>query len=47
VRRVATGRTVGGLIPIASGLVEGEPFVSAGSFILKAELGKSTAGHGH
>ena len=46
-RAVSIGKTVGGLVPIHSGLVEGEQFVSAGSFILKAELGKSTAEHSH
>lgn len=46
-RVVSVGKTVGGLVPIHSGLVEGERFVSAGSFILKAELGKSTAEHVH
>lgn len=46
-RAVTIGPTVGGLVPIHSGLVEGERFVAAGSFILKAELGKSTAEHSH
>jgi len=46
-RVVSIGKTVGGLVPIHSGLVEGELFVAAGSFILKAELGKSTAEHVH
>lgn len=46
-RPVAIGATVAGLAPILSGLVEGESFVSAGSFTLKAELGKSTAEHQH
>lgn len=46
-RAVTIGKTVAGLVPIYSGLVEGEEFVAAGSFILKAELGKATAEHQH
>ena len=44
---VTVGPAVGGLVPIHSGLVEGELFVSAGSFILKAELGNGAAAHEH
>ena len=46
-RTVTVGKSVGGLIPIYAGLVEGEQFVAAGSFILKAELGKAGAEHVH
>lgn len=46
-QEVGVGEPVGGLVAVHSGLVEGERFVSAGSFILKAELGKGSAGHGH
>lgn len=46
-RAVTIGSPVGGLVPVLSGLVEGEVFVSAGTFILKAELGKGTAKHDH
>ena len=46
-RSVSIGTSVGGLIPITAGLVEGERFVTAGSFILKAELGKGSAAHVH
>ncbi len=46
-QEVRVGEPVGGLVPVHSGLVEGERFISAGSFILKAELGKGSAGHGH
>ncbi len=46
-RAVTLGRPVGGLVPITGGLVEGEQFVIAGTFILKAELGKSSAAHEH
>ncbi len=46
-RSVMVGAPVGGLVPVLSGLVEGEPVVDAGSFILKAELGKATAEHAH
>ncbi|MCC7170080.1 MAG: efflux RND transporter periplasmic adaptor subunit [Planctomycetes bacterium] len=46
-RAVSIGTAVGGLVPVYSGLVEGESFVSAGSFLLKAELGKGAAAHEH
>lgn len=46
-RALTVGPTVGGLVPILAGLVEGEKFVQAGSFILKAELGKGSAAHEH
>jgi hypothetical protein len=41
-RTVTVGPAVNGLVPVLSGLDEGEPVVVAGTFILKAELGKST-----
>ncbi|MEZ6084786.1 MAG: hypothetical protein R3E58_12855 [Phycisphaerae bacterium] len=37
---VTIGETVGGPVPVISGLREGESYVAAGSFVLKAELGK-------
>lgn len=46
-RAVTVGPSVGGLVPILGGLVEGEEFVIAGTFILKAELGKGSAAHEH
>lgn len=46
-RAVTIGRAVGGLVPVFSGLVEGELFVSQGTFILKADLGKGAAAHEH
>ncbi len=46
-RPVSIGKTVGGLVPIYSGLAEGDLFVTSGSFILKAELGKGSAAHEH
>jgi cobalt-zinc-cadmium efflux system membrane fusion protein len=39
-RRVKLGLQVGQQFPVLGGLKAGEPFVAAGSFILKAELGK-------
>ena len=46
-RPVVAGRVVGGMVPVLGGLKEGEPVVVAGSFILKAELGKGGAAHEH
>lgn len=46
-RAVTLGSPVGGLVPVLSGLSEGDRFVTKGSFILKAELGKSGAAHQH
>jgi cobalt-zinc-cadmium efflux system membrane fusion protein len=44
-RAVTVGPSVGGLVPVLSGLAEGERYVAAGTFILKADLGKSAAKH--
>ncbi|MCA9251859.1 MAG: efflux RND transporter periplasmic adaptor subunit [Phycisphaerales bacterium] len=44
---VTIGETVGGFVPVISGLREGESYVAAGSFVLKAELGKGAAEHHH
>lgn len=46
-RAVTLDPAVGNLWPVRYGLFEGEPIVTASSFILKAELGKSSAEHGH
>jgi cobalt-zinc-cadmium efflux system membrane fusion protein len=46
-RAVTVGKPVGGWVPVLSGLKEGEPVVVSGSFILKADLGKSGAAHEH
>lgn len=46
-RVVTIGRAVGALVPVLTGLVEGEQFVSEGTFILKADLGKGAAAHEH
>lgn len=46
-RAVVVGERVGGHIPILSGLEPGEPVVTAGTFILKAELGKAGVEHAH
>jgi cobalt-zinc-cadmium efflux system membrane fusion protein len=47
VRAVKVGPATGGFVPVFEGLAEGEPVVTGGTFILKAELGKSGAGHEH
>ena len=44
---MTVGKSVGGLAPVYAGLAAGEEFVSAGTFILKAELGKGSAAHEH
>lgn len=46
-RPVKRGRTVGGMVPIESGLKDGEQVVVNGAFILKADLGKAGAAHEH
>lgn len=46
-RAVSVDKPASGLVPIHSGLVEGERYVASGSFILKAELGKGSAAHEH
>ena len=44
---VQVGRTDGKRVEIVQGLKAGVPYIAAGSFIAKAELGKSTASHAH
>jgi cobalt-zinc-cadmium efflux system membrane fusion protein len=46
-RPVSIGKAVAGLVPVVSGLVEGESYVASGSFLLKADLGKAHAEHQH
>ena len=46
-RAVVVGPRVGGFVPILSGIEEGQPVVIAGTFILKAEIGKAGAAHEH
>ncbi|WP_042880149.1 efflux RND transporter periplasmic adaptor subunit [Cupriavidus necator] len=47
VQPVKTGRTGGKLVEITEGLQPGARHAAANSFILKSELGKSSAGHAH
>lgn len=46
-RAVGVGQPIGGMVPVFAGLKEGEKYVSSGSFLLKAELGKAGAAHEH
>lgn len=46
-RPVTVGEAVGGMLPVVYGLREGELVVLTGTFILKAELAKSSAKHEH
>lgn len=46
-RPVKLGRSDGELTEILEGVKTGETYVAANSFILKAELGKGSAEHGH
>ena len=46
-REVSLGRTDGEFIEVLSGLKIGETYVTKNSFILKSELGKEDAEHGH
>jgi cobalt-zinc-cadmium efflux system membrane fusion protein len=47
VQHVVTGRSDGRLVEVLQGLKAGERYASAGSFVLKAELGKGSAEHEH
>lgn len=46
-RVVRLGRQIGQKVEVLEGLAEGERYVSEGSFILKADLGKAGAAHEH
>lgn len=46
-REVTLGRTDGEYIEVLTGLKNGETYVTKNSFILKSELGKGDAEHGH
>ncbi|QQQ18645.1 efflux RND transporter periplasmic adaptor subunit [Brevundimonas vitis] len=46
-RPVVTGRTAGGRVEIVSGLTGAERIAGQGAFLLKAELAKGDAEHGH
>lgn len=47
VREVELGRSDGRMVEILAGLLPGDEYVSANSFLFKAEFGKSEAGHDH
>jgi cobalt-zinc-cadmium efflux system membrane fusion protein len=47
VQHIVTGRSDGRLVEVLQGLKAGERYASAGSFVLKAELGKDSAEHEH
>ena len=47
VRPITAGRSDGVWVEILAGLVPGEVYAASNSFILKAEFGKSEAGHDH
>ncbi len=46
-REVTTGHSDGTLVEVLSGLKAGEKYAAKNTFLLKAELGKSEAGHDH
>ena len=46
-REISLGRTDGEFIEVLAGLKAGETYVTKNSFILKSELGKEDAEHGH
>lgn len=46
-RPVKLGKSDGNLVEVREGLKAGEQYVSQGSFIVKADIGKSEAGHDH
>jgi cobalt-zinc-cadmium efflux system membrane fusion protein len=46
-RPVQLGKSDGDHVEVLSGLKAGEEYVSQGSFIVKADMGKSAAEHEH
>ena len=46
-RPVTLGKSDGNMVEVREGLKKGEQYVSQGSFIVKADIGKSEAGHDH
>jgi cobalt-zinc-cadmium efflux system membrane fusion protein len=46
-RAVELGRGDSRWVEVAAGLEPGERYVARGAFVLKAELGRGTLGHGH
>lgn len=46
-RPVKLGKSDGNMVEVRDGLKAGEQYVSQGSFIIKADIGKSEAGHDH
>lgn len=46
-RRVTLGRNDGKTVEVVKGLKAGSQYAAAGSFVIKAELGKSSAEHSH
>jgi cobalt-zinc-cadmium efflux system membrane fusion protein len=46
-RPVAVGKREGERVQITAGLSPGDSYVGAGAFLLKAEIGKHSAGHDH
>ncbi len=47
VRPVQLGRSDGKMIEITKGLSAGDPYASSNSYLIKADIGKSSASHGH
>jgi cobalt-zinc-cadmium efflux system membrane fusion protein len=46
-RVIQTGRSDGRMVEVLAGIKPGEEYVASNSFLLKAEFGKSEAGHDH
>ncbi|MCE9636866.1 MAG: efflux RND transporter periplasmic adaptor subunit [Planctomycetes bacterium] len=46
-QEVAVGPPVAGMVTVLEGLKDGDEYVASGSFVIKAELGKSGAAHEH
>jgi cobalt-zinc-cadmium efflux system membrane fusion protein len=46
-RPITVGQRGGGMVEVVAGLNAGERYVSRNAFLVKAEIGKGEAGHGH